>query len=104
MPANLHSVALAQPFLRDGARGDADRGLARRGATTAAVVAQAILLPVRVVRVAGPEGIGKRAVVLAALVFIPDEKPDRRAGRPAFENPGENFDAVGFHALGNVAR
>src|SRR5204862_265878 len=82
MPANLDPVTLAQPLLGDRAGGDADRRLAGGGAAAAAIVAQAVFLPVGVIGVPGPEGVGERAVILAPLVFVPDEKADRRAGRP----------------------
>src|SRR5207302_1634852 len=103
MPADLDPVALAQPLLGDRAGGDADRRLARGGAAGAAMVAQAVFLPVGVVGVPGPESVGERAVVLAPLVFVSDDKADRRAGRPAFEHTGQNLDAVRFLALRDVA-
>src|SRR6266581_2473935 len=96
--------ALAQPFLGDRAGSDADRGFTRRGPAPAAIIAQAVLLPVRVVGVAGPKSIGERAIVLAALVLVPDKETDRGAGRSALENAGEDLDAVGLLALRHVAR
>src|SRR2546421_4393792 len=99
MPANLDSVTLAQPLLGDRAGGDADRGLAGGGPATAAIVAHAVFLPIRVIGVTGAEGVGERAVVLDPLVFVLDEKADRCAGRPAFEHAGQNLDAVRFLAL-----
>src|SRR5207247_5631950 len=103
MPADLDPVALAQPLLGDRARGDADRGLAGGGPAAAAIVAQAVFLPIRVIGVPGPESVGESAVVLALLVLVSDEKADRRAGRPAFEHTGQNLDAVGLLALRHVA-
>src|SRR2546429_4497152 len=103
MPANLDPVTLAQPLLGDRAGGDADRRLAGGGAAAAAIVAQAVFLPVRVIGVPGPEGVGERAVILAPLGFVPDDKADRRAGRPAFEHAGQNLDAIRFLALRDVA-
>src|SRR5260221_571646 len=79
LPARVHAVALVQPFLRDRTRGHAYRRLARRSAPAAAVVAQPVFLPVGVVGVTGPERVGERAVVLAALILVADEKADRRA-------------------------
>src|SRR6266571_6931796 len=102
--AHFDTVALAQPFLGDRAGSDADRGFTRRGPAPAAIIAQAVFLPVRVIGVAGPEGVGERAVILAALVLVPDEKADRGAGGPALENAGKNLDAVGLLALRHVAR
>ena len=103
MPADLDPVALAQPLLGDRAGGDADRRLAGGGAAAAAQVAQSVFLPVGIVGVAGPERVGERAVVLAALILVADQKADRRAGRPAFEHTGQNLDAVGLLALRHVA-
>src|SRR5439155_12077493 len=103
MPANLDPVTLAQPLLGDRAGGDADRRLTGGGAAAAAIVAQAVFLPVSVVGVAGPESVGESAVVLAPLVFVSDDEADRRAGRPAFEHTGQNLDAVGLLALRHVA-
>src|SRR6185503_8342363 len=53
---------------------------------------QAVFLQVGVIGVAGTEGVGERAVVLAFLVFVPDEKADRSARGPAFENAREDLD------------
>ena len=48
-------LPVAEDLARDRAGGDARRGLARRGAAAAAIVADAVFLPVGVVGVAGPE-------------------------------------------------
>src|SRR5262249_37321032 len=104
VPAHLDTVALAQPLLRDRAGGDAYRRLARRRAPAAAVVAQPVFLPVRVIRVSGAGGVGEGRVVFRAVVFVADQKADRGAGGLAFEHAGQDLDAVGFHALGHVAR
>jgi hypothetical protein len=66
--------ALAQPFLCDGARRDAHRGFARRRTTAAAIVAETVFLPVGVVGMAGAEGLGDVAVILAALVLVADQQ------------------------------
>src|SRR5260221_1555053 len=104
MAAHFDPVALAQPLFRDRTGGDADRGLARGSPAAATVVAQAVLLPVRVVGVTRAEGVGERAVLLAALVLVPDDETDRRARGPALEYAGEDLDAVGFLSLRDVAR
>ena len=49
MAANGDPVAFREPLLRDGARSNAHRGFARRRAAAAAIVADAVLLPVRIV-------------------------------------------------------
>ena len=109
--AELHEVAahgdavgLVQPFLGDGACRHAACRLARRGTAAAAIVADAVFLPVGVVGVAGTEGVGDIAVVLAALVFVADQQRDGRAGGFAFEHAGQDLHRVRFAALGNVAR
>jgi len=104
MPAHLDAVALAQPFLGDRARSDAYRRLARRRAPAAAVVAQPVFLPVRVVRVSRAKRVGQGGVVFRALILVSDQEADRGARRLPFENAGEDLDAVGFLALRHVAR
>jgi hypothetical protein len=54
--------------------------------------------------VPGPKGARDLAVVLAALIKIADQKRDRRAGRPAFEDAGKNLDLIGFAPLCDMAR
>ena len=102
--AHLDAMALAQPLLRDGAGRDAHGGFARGLAAAAAIVADAVLLPVRVVRVAGTERLLDRAVILAALVGVADQQSDRRAGRAALEHAREDLDRVALLALGHEPR
>jgi hypothetical protein len=97
-------VFLVQPFLGDRRRGDAHSGLARRLAPAAAVIADAVLLPVCVIGVTRPERILDLRVILAASIDVADKKPDRRAGGPAFEHAGEDFDHVVLPPLCHVAR
>src|SRR5262249_213810 len=66
---------------RDRAGGDAGCGLARRGASAAAVVAQSVFEVVGDVGVTGPVEIPYVGIVLRALVDILDQERDRRAGR-----------------------
>ena len=96
--------AFAQPFARDRAGGDAHRRFARRLSSAAAIVANAVFLPVRVIGVAGSKRVGDVCVVFAARVLIANQKRDRRAGRAAFEYAGEDFNGVRFAALRYVAR
>jgi hypothetical protein len=67
------------------------------------MVANAIFLPVCIVRVAGPKGIDQITVVSAAGVFVPDEEGDGSAGGLAFKNTGKDFDGIGFLPLRDVA-
>ena len=104
MPANRDPVALAQPFARDRTGRDAHRRFAGRLPPAAAVIAEAVLVPVGVVGVARPEGLGNCGVIPASRVFVADQKRDRRAGGPSFEHARQNFDAVGLAALGDMSR
>ena len=94
---------------RDRAGGHAHGRLARRGAPAAAVVADAVLLPIGEVGVAGPELVLDVGVVLAALVDVVDDKRDRAcrsspAGRLVGEHAREDAHAVGLAALRGEAR
>src|SRR6185369_4833997 len=93
---------LSQDLARDGAGGDPHRGLARRGAPAAAIIAHAVFLPVGVIGVAGAEEILDLAVVLRALVDIVDDERDRRTRRFALEYAGKNAHRVRFLALRHV--
>ncbi len=53
---------------------------------------------------AGTEGLGDVAIVLAALVLVADQERDGRAGGPALEHAGQDFRGVGFLSLGHMAR
>ncbi len=97
-------MPLAEPLARDRARGDAHGGLARRLPAAAAVIADAVFVPIGVIGVPGPERVGDARVVLAARVLVADQKRDRRAGRDAFEHAGEDFDRVRLPALRHMAR
>ena len=64
---------------RHGAGRHPRRRLARRRAAAAAIIADAVLGPVGVVGVAGPELVRDVAVVLGALIDVLDHQRDRRA-------------------------
>src|SRR6185437_10850720 len=93
-----------QDLARYGAGGNARRGLARRGAAAAAVVADAVFLPVGIVGMARPEAVLDRRVVLAARILVLDHERDRRARGLTFEHTGEDLDLVGLAALRREAR
>src|SRR5690348_3341662 len=103
MTANFDAATLAQPLARNRAGGHAHGRLARRLPAAAAIVANAVLLPIRVVGVTGTKGIGNVRVVLAARILIADQERDRRSRRQAFEHAGQNFDGVGLAALAYMA-
>src|SRR5207249_731027 len=73
-------------------------------APAAAMVADAIFLPVRVVGMARAEHVLDLVVVLRTRVRIADQQRDRRARSPAFEDTGQNLDFIGFMALRGVLR
>ena len=98
------SAVLAQPLARDRRRADGRCREARRRAAAAARVAQAVLVVVGVVGVAGTERVEQVRVVLAALIGVADQERDRRPGRSALEDAGEDLDLVLLLALGDVAR
>ena len=102
--ADLDAMALAQPFFRNRARRHPHCGFARGLSPAAAMIADAVLLPVGVVGVAGTESFGNVAVVLAALVLVADQQRDRRAGRFALEHAGENFHRIWLAPLGDMPR
>src|SRR6185503_4893295 len=77
--AHDYAVLLVQPFPRDRGGRHAHRGLARRLPAAAAIVADAVLLPVRIVGVPGTEHILDFGVVLAARVHVAYEERERRA-------------------------
>ena len=94
----------------DRAGGDPRRGLARRRAPAAAIIAQAVLDVVGVVGVAGAVLVADLGIVLRALVDVLDQERDRRAGRDLLvqalvgEDAGEDPDLVRLAALRREAR
>ena len=79
---------LAQPFFGHGTGGHAGGGFARRASATAAIVADAVFVPIGVVGMARAELLGDVAVVAAALVGVADEEGDGRAGGAPFKHAG----------------
>ncbi len=102
--ADHDTIGLIEPLPGDGRCGDTHCRLAGRRASPAPVVPNAVLLPVGIVGMAGPERIDQIAVVFAASVFVSDQQRDGGTGRLALEDPGQNLDAVGFLTLRDVAR
>src|SRR6185312_635949 len=102
--AHTHAMTFGQPLLGDHRGGHAHGGFARRGAAAATRVADAVLLPVGVVGMAGAEGRGYVAVVLAALVGVADQERDRRACGPALVHPRQDLHLVRLAALRGMAR
>src|SRR5262249_49410382 len=93
-----------QNLARDGAGGDAARRLARRRAAAAGIVADAVLGPVGVVGVAGPELVLDGGVVLGTLVLVLDQKADRRPRRLALEQARQDLHLIRLAPLRREAR
>jgi hypothetical protein len=53
---------------------------------------------------ARPEGLGDIAVILAALIFIPNQQSDWRTGGFAVKHTGQNFYRVRLSPLSDVTR
>ncbi|KFB73687.1 MAG: hypothetical protein AW09_001050 [Candidatus Accumulibacter phosphatis] len=68
------------------------------------MVAKAVLLRVHIVGVSRTEGLGKVAVVLAALILIADQKGNRRARAPTGENSRQNLYGIGLAPLRHMPR
>src|SRR4029079_9877822 len=100
---NDDAMGLAEPFPGNRRSGNPNGGLPRGRPAAAAVVADAILLPVGVIGMAGPEGVDEVSVVFTPRVFIADQQRDRCASRLAFKDAGQDFDPVGFLSLSYVA-
>src|SRR5262249_37607734 len=83
---------------------DGGRGVGGGGPTAAAIIADAVFLPVGVVGVARPEAVGNVAVVLRALVGVFDRQLDRRAGRHPVESAAHDAHQIGFAPPRRVAR
>src|SRR5690606_27672496 len=80
------------------------RGFARRTAPAAARIADAVLVPVAVVGVRGPELRRDVGVVLAARIGVADQQRDRGAGGATLVHPRQDLDLVGLASLRGVAR
>ena len=112
--AHLHQRAahlhLGQDFARDGAGRDARGGLARRGTSAAAIIAQAVFGLIGEVGMARAKLVLDLGIVLGALIGVLDQQRDRRsrrhlhAGLGMRHHAGQDFDRVRLLALGGEAR
>src|SRR5262249_27355792 len=98
IPQYPHAVP-RQQFFGHGPCSDATDGLARAGAATATVVAQAVLGIEGEVRVTGTIFVFNVAIISAALIGIAEENPKGRAGGNALEDAGPDLRGVFFLAL-----
>ncbi len=85
---DLDTDPLCKILAGDRAGGDAHRRLAGRGAATAAIIADPVLLLVGVIGVAGSNLVLDLVVVARALIDVLDQEPDGRAGGHALEHAG----------------
>src|SRR5439155_24675261 len=85
MATDRDAVPFTQPLACDRPGGDAYSRFARGLTPSAAIVADAIFLPIRVIGVTGTKRVGDIRVVFAALVLIADHERDRRSSRSTFE-------------------
>ena len=102
--ADLDPEPLAQIFPGDRAGCHAHRRFPGRRAATAAVIPNPVFLLVAVVRMPGSKLVLDIAVIARPLIRILDQEPDRRAGRPALENAGQDPDEVCLLARRRVPR
>ena len=93
-----------QHFARDGAGGDSHRGFARRRASAAAMVADAVFLQISKIRVSGAESAAQIVVIARLGVGVADENANGRAGGFSFKDAGDDFGAVGFAPLRHISR
>ena len=68
------------------------------------MVANAVLLPIHVVRVTRTKGLGDIAVIAAALILVAYQERDRGAGGAPLIYSGKNLDTIGFTAGINIAQ
>lgn len=101
---DLDTVGHFEQFLGDRRSRDAHCGFAGRGASAAAIVAEAELGVEGEVGVARPVLVLDVAVVLAALVLVADEDGDGRAGGLTFEDAGEDLGGIIFLPRADNAR
>ena len=102
--ADLGAELLAQPLLGHRTGGHHRGRHARRRAPAAARIADAVLVPVGVVGMAGTEGLQDVAVVLAALVGVADQQRNRGARGLALVDTAQDLDGIRLVALGHMAR
>ena len=91
---DLDAVGVMEKLFGDGAGGDACDGLAGRGATAAAVIAEAELGVEGEVGVPGAVLVLDVAVVAGSLVLISDQHGDGGAGGSALEHAGEDLGVI----------
>ena len=101
---DAHAEPCGEIAARDRTRGGPHHRLARRGAPAAAVVAHAVFLLIRVVRVSGAEAVLDLVVVPRARVGVLDQDADRRAGRVPFEHAREDAHLIGLAPLADEMR
>ena len=102
-PTKPRAVLLEEPLLGDRTGRDHGRRESRRRAPATPRIANAVLLPVGVIGVAGPELLRDLTVVFAALVGVLDQQRDRGAGGLALVDATQDLHRVRLAALRHVA-
>jgi len=92
--ANRHTITLLKPLLGYCARSYSDCCFTCAGATTTAIVAYAVFLPVGIICVARTKGFGNFAVVMTTLIFVSDQKSNGCTCCPTFEYTRQYLDSV----------
>src|SRR5579862_8436623 len=101
---DAHTQALGQIFAGDGPGSYSHDRLACRRAPAAAVVAEAVLVLVGIVRVPGAETVLDLVVVARARVSVLDEDADRRAGGSSLEHTRQDTHLITFAPLADEVR
>src|ERR1700689_4214654 len=104
VPVDAHAEPRAQILSRNGSGRDAHHRLARRGTPAAAIIAKAVFLLIRIVRVSGPEAILDLVVVARALILVLDQQSDRGSGGAALEHARQDTHRVALAPLARVLR
>src|SRR5574341_1604488 len=101
--ADDDAMLLGKPLPCDGRCRDAHRRFTRGGSPPAAMVADAVLLPIGIVSMSGAERVNEIAVVSAPRIFVPNEQRNGSPGRFPFKHTGENLNRIGFLPLCDVS-
>jgi len=102
--AHPDAVLLRQPGFGNHAGGNAHCCFACGTATTTTRIANAVLLPIRVIGMTGPELLCDSGVILAARVGVADQQGNRSAGGDALVNAREYFNRIGLVPLRDMPR
>src|SRR5262249_16968061 len=88
IPANDDVVLFRKPLSRNGRSRDTHRRFSGGGSPAASMVADAIFLPIGIVRVAGTECVDQIAIISTARIFVPNEQSNGCSSRFPFKDTG----------------